>query len=110
MLADEPREQASIDGPWPVVVQHRSRSTVPLESLGRSPTNRFAIARRIERRPISRLVALRRILPAVDMLIISLNTAQLLRRIFRAKANAQIEIQDHGRQSWIPMDLAVGGS
>jgi hypothetical protein len=49
-------------------------------------------------------------LPAVDTLPISLNTSDSAGEDVRAKAKLKSEIRDHGRQSWMPMDLAAGGS
>jgi hypothetical protein len=58
----------------------------------------------------SELVALNRILPAVDMLIISLNTAELLREIFWPRQKLKSKFRITGGNSWIPTDLAAGGS
>jgi hypothetical protein len=48
--------------------------------------------------------------PLVDMLPISLETAKLVGEYIRAEANLKLKIRVHGRQSWIQMDLAAGGS
>jgi hypothetical protein len=54
--------------------------------------------------------------PPVDTLLVSMKTIESVESPLanyipaKAKLTAQIEIQDHGRQSWNPMDLAAGGS
>jgi hypothetical protein len=48
---------------------------------------------------------------SVDTLSISLKTIKLLfGEDIRAKAKLKSKIREQGRQSWIPMDLAAGGS
>ena len=47
---------------------------------------------------------------AVDTLTILLDTVKLVGEDIRPKAKLKSEIRDHGRQSWIPMDLAGGDS
>jgi hypothetical protein len=58
---------------------------------------------------------MRRILNPVDTLTIlpntiKLNTTKLVGEDIRAKAKPKSEIRNHGRESWIPVDLAAGGS
>jgi hypothetical protein len=47
---------------------------------------------------------------SVDTLTILPNTIRLVGEDFWAKAMLKSKIRVHGRQSWIPMDLAEGGS
>jgi hypothetical protein len=47
---------------------------------------------------------------SVDTLMISLNTIKLVGGRHSGQAKLKSEIRDHGRQSWIPMDLAGGDS
>src|SRR5215470_3216571 len=49
-------------------------------------------------------------LALVDRLPISLETTKLVGEYIRAEANLKLKIRHHGRRSWIPRDLAAGGS
>jgi hypothetical protein len=47
---------------------------------------------------------------SIDTLTILPNTIKFVGEDFCAKAKLKSKIRDHGRQSWIPMDPAGGGS